>query len=147
MHFFLRHWMRLPLVVRQGVCYGMIGGGSFVLDFFLYLLQTRVFHIYFLVANACSFFIVGTMNFFANRRWTFRHNSRSRLRDYTKFFVIAGVGVVLNTSILGGLVRFFSFHDVVAKIVAAGIVFFWNFGMNRWWTFRARSEPVMALPL
>jgi putative flippase GtrA len=147
MQMFVRLWRRLPLVFRQACFYGLIGGSSFVLDFCLYLLQTRVFHIYFLVANVCSFFVVGTLNFFANRRWTFRHNTKARLRDYTKFFVIAGTGVVLNTGILAGFVQIFALHDVAAKVVAAGIVFFWNFGMNRWWTFRHHEGPTIALPL
>ncbi len=145
--FFISQWKRLPLVFRQAFFYGMIGGCSFVLDFCLYLLQTRIFHIYFLIANVCSFFVVGTLNFFSNRRWTFGNNTKTRLNDYTKFFVIAGTGVVLNTSILAGLVRIFSFHDVVAKVVAAGIVFFWNFGMNRRWTFRHQEGPALVLPL
>lgn len=147
MLFFVTRWRRLPLFMRQGVQYGMIGAGSFLLDFCLYLIQTRVFHLYFLVANVISFFLVGTMNFFANRRWTFGHTAPIRMQEYSKFFVIAGTGVCLNTGILATLVHVFSVHDVVAKVCAAGTVFFWNFGMNRWWTFRhtCTTPPATSL--
>lgn len=147
MDVFFRYWRRLPPVFREAVWYGIIGGSSFVLDFCLYLFLTRALDVYFLLANVLSFFIVGTCNFFANRHWTFGHRGKVRFRDYTKFFVIAGSGVVWNTAILGTLVHAFEFHDVLAKSIAAGIVFFWNFGMNRWWTFRHKKAPPMALPL
>lgn len=136
-------WKGLPLAFRQLVCYGTIGTLSFVSDFFFYAFLTRIVGLHYVVANVCSFAVIGTINFLANRWLTFDHRGAPQVGQYLKFFLVAGTGLVLNTTMLVILVRLFGIYDLVAKACAAMIVFFWNFGMNRFWTFR---HPNAATP-
>jgi len=132
----MERWKKLPLALRQAFAYGLVGGLSFLCDFGFYAFLTRIVGIYFLLANLTSFVVIGTLNFLANRRFTFGHGGRPGLKQYTKFFIVAGTGLALNTGILAFAVTVLHIHDLVAKAVAAFLVFFWNFGMNRYWTFR-----------
>jgi putative flippase GtrA len=134
-------------VAGQAFRYGLIGCVSMLGDLGLYALLTRVFGFYFLMANATSFVVIGGLNYLANRFFTFGHRGSPRLRQFLKFLIIVTVGVGLNTLALGLLVTFLGLHDLLAKIVAAGFVFFWNFGMNRAWTFRETGETIPLTPL
>lgn len=140
-------WKGLPLSFRQFVCYGTVGTLSFVSDFFFYAFLTRIVGLHYVVANVSSFVVIGSLNFLANRWLTFDHRGVPQVRQYLKFFIIAGTGLLLNTTILVVLVRHFGVYDLVAKACAAMLVFFWNFGMNRFWTFRhpTAAEPAPGL--
>lgn len=139
-----RHWRRLPPGLRQFICYGGIGGVSFIADFLFYTFLTRVSGIYYIEANVLSFLTIGSLNFLANRWLTFAHRGRPKLGQYLRFFTVAGGGLVLNTGILVLLVREFGIYDLLAKACAAALVLFWNFGMNRYWTFRHLPEEALV---
>lgn len=138
---------RLPPTFRQATSFAVVGGFSFIADLSFYAFLTRTLGVYYLVANVISFFTIGSVNFLANRHFTFRHRGRPQASQITKFFIVAGTGVVLNTSILALLVRTFGIHDLIAKGAAAGVVFFWNFGVNRFWTFRHPKDNLPVTPL
>jgi putative flippase GtrA len=137
-------WQKMPLPAQQAICYAFIGGLSFCSDFLFYAFLTRVVGVYYLLANITSFIFIGTLNFLANRRLTFKHRGIPEAKQYLKFFIVAGTGVLLNTSILGALVSFFNVYDLAAKGVAAFFVFFWNFGVNRFWTFKHQNPPLVT---
>lgn len=121
------------------VTFAAIGTVSFVCDVSLYALFTRVAGIYFLAANVLSFALAGSVGFFLNRRFTFPHGERGGIKQYARFFGVALTGLALNTLFLWLLVIAFGIHDIVAKFIAAAIVFLWNFSLQRYWTFRIRK--------
>lgn len=102
-----------------------------------------------LYANVSLFagFLIAVSNgFFWNSRWTFRQSDPSqRTRQYGKFFLVNVVGLVLNQFILWLVLRFLAqgrkaseltWEPMGAFAVAVGIVVFWNFSANKFWTFR-----------
>lgn len=94
--------------------------------------------------------VVGTANaFYWNRRWTFRAEGRDRAgRQLGKFFVVAYTGMALRAGIGYVLVHAFvpSGHELsgreaaIWQIPAILMVMFWNFFVNRLWTFKKREE-------
>lgn len=129
-------------LLRQMTRFGLIGGASFVIDVGIYYALTRTtpfFGSYFILANAVSFVLAVTFNFFCNRRWTFYGHGRSVGPQYVKFFSIAVTGLTLNSAFLWFLVAFGHVPDVSAKFIAAAVVFFWNFNLQRLWTFKQNS--------
>lgn len=95
-------------------------------------------------ANTISFSIAVLSNFTWNRLWTFPESRERPLgKQLAQFAVVNLIGLGINTLLLVVLDRFV-FRSMVsdrlsynlAKAVAIGAVLFWNFGMNRLWTYR-----------
>jgi putative flippase GtrA len=95
-------------------------------------------------ANAISFTVAVLSNFTWNRLWTF---PESRLRplgsQLGQFAVVNVLGLGINTVLLLVMDQYVFQHFVgarlsynLAKAFAIGVVLFWNFSVNRIWTYR-----------
>jgi len=123
-------------ILKQFIKFCLVGFSNTVIDFLVYLILTRFFLIYFIIANIFSFLIAATWSFILNKYWTFRNKEKRIKSQYIKFLIISTLGLILNTFFLYILVSYWGFYDLLAKAIAIIIVLFWNFGMNRFWTFR-----------
>ena len=156
------------LVTRQFVKFVIVGGSSFLIDFFVtWFLR---FHsgmaeplgkwlegsipffdkfktpedaaIPIFVAVAASLAIVNS--FIWNRLWTFEiRGKEQRLSQFRRFVLISVIGLVLNVLITSGLNNILPGHRqyslAIAKVVAAGIVAFWNFAGQRYYAFKPQE--------
>jgi len=82
-------------------------------------------------------------NFTWNRLWTYPESrARKKRTQLPQFALVNFIGLVINNIIvvgvdaliIGWLGEPWSYN--IAKIVAIGVVFFWNFIINRLWTYR-----------
>ena len=129
---------------------GMIGA---VIDFGVANLLVYVFFAPLVLAGTISFISAILSNFFWNRYWTYP-DSRSKpiTQQLIQFAVVNGLGLTIRIPILRWLEpvlnRLFSrlpfalpifSPDVLAKnltlAIAVIIVMFWNFFVNRYWTY------------
>jgi putative flippase GtrA len=95
-------------------------------------------------ANCISFSAAVLSNFTWNRLWTFPESRERPIGgQLTQFAIINVLGLAINTAILVLLDRYvfqlfvgerLSYN--LAKAFAIGVVLFWNFGMNRIFTYR-----------
>ena len=97
-----------------------------------------------LLANSLSFTAGLLNNFTWNRLWTFGDavNADWR-RQLAQFTLVSLVGLVLNNlivlsleSILGNILGQPQWGYLPAKVIATGVVVFWNYFANRTWTFK-----------
>ena len=148
---------RLRRELVRFVKFSVVGAIGAVVDFgILYLLHSVLgFHI--VLSNTCSFTTAVLSNFFWNRYWTYP-DSRSRplSTQLRQFFIVNIVGWGINTGILlllrtpfasllvnlGSNLTILSNPELsyklgynLAKAVATVVVMFWNFGINRIWTY------------
>ncbi|CUU33960.1 MAG: GtrA family protein [Armatimonadetes bacterium] len=85
-------------------------------------------------------------SFIWNRRWTFRiRDKHARARQFAKFVTVNVIGMTLNATITTLLVRPFLPNPpklvfMLAQATATGIVLFWNFFANKYWTFREAPQ-------
>jgi putative flippase GtrA len=137
--------------------FSVVGTIGAVIDFgLLYLLHSVLgFHIVF--SNTCSFTAAVLSNFIWNRYWTYPDSrSKSLQTQLRQFFIVNIAGWGINTGIL--LLLRFPFDHLInnlsvyfsslgspelsyklgynmAKVFATIVVLFWNFGVNRFWTY------------
>ncbi|HET6446363.1 MAG TPA: GtrA family protein [candidate division Zixibacteria bacterium] len=102
------------------------------------------------LANTISFTLAVISNFTLNRFWTYPESRSVRKRvQLPQFTVVSIAGLVINNIIFALSVplfdRLISAFDIVptaieayipAKILATIVVLFWNFFVNRYWTYR-----------
>lgn len=95
-------------------------------------------------AATISFTAAVLSNFTWNRLWTFPESRERPLgRQLAQFAVVNIFGLVINNVLLVTTDRYIFQHLVsarlsynLAKAFAIGVVLFWNFGINRVWTYR-----------
>lgn len=122
--------------LRQFVKFSLVGVSNTAVDFLLYAFLTRVVGLHYLAANVLSFGTAATWSYLANRTWTFRDRA-SRIRtQYPKFVAVSVGGLLLTTLSLYVLVHVLGVFDLFAKVLTIGLTLFWNFLLNRYWTFR-----------
>lgn len=122
--------------IRQFVKFAFVGFLSFIVDWGVYFVLTRYALLFYLAAKALSFVAAATNSYIFNRRWTFRSSDKKIVQEFTKFFIISLIGLGLNTLIMYLAVHYLKINDLVAVAVATGIVLFWNFFANKFWTFK-----------
>lgn len=133
---------RRQIIIKQFVKFCLVGTSNLIIDISVYWVLTRTFHIYYLLAAVFSFVIAVSWSFYFNRRWTFRHQGQDLGNQYFKFFIANVLALILNLSMFYLLVEYINFYDLLAKLIIAFIVAFFNFSLNRFWTFRISSPLV-----
>lgn len=146
----LHTWaQRVPILrrsagARQFVKFTLVGVTNTAWDFLIYVLLTRGwlgFSLHFLVANFLAFLVAVINSYCLNKRWTFRDTDRHYHIQFTKFFMVNLVTIVLYEFLLYVFVDHFGWYDLLAKLPAVVIITAWNFSANKFWTFRLRPLP------
>lgn len=140
--------------------FAVVGALGAVIDFSTLNLLIQFAGFPKILANACSFTAAVISNFIWNRLWVYPETRGEPLtRQFVQFFFVNAVGLAINTAIFystdhwllgeagllsgpvgalaptAGMTHFDLAYNG-AKMIATGVVLFWNFFVNRFWTFR-----------
>jgi putative flippase GtrA len=136
--------------VRRFIKFMIVGGIGAMLDVSVLTLLVFVFHVPDYLANIVSVACAIVSNFTWNTLWTFPESrEQNKLhKHFAQFALVNIVGLGIN-EIVFVLTDKFLFEPLLervgvnpalgiypAKMFAIGIVLFWNFGINRIWTYR-----------
>lgn len=124
---------------KQFAKFVMVGLVNTAIDFFIYFSLTRgteFFERHLLSANIIAFSIAATNSFFWNKKWTFRDQGKNYHTQYSKFLIVSIGGLIIAQLIFVLGVHYLKISDIITKLAAVVIVTFWNFALNKWWTFR-----------
>jgi len=127
--------------VILSIKYALVGATSTLIDIGILTLLVEYGHIPLIGAAVISFSVAVVNSFLWNKRWTFKNKNPRIKRQYIKFFLTSLVGLGINLLFLSVFVYLFRLWYVIAKIIITVIVFFWNFTVNRVWTFRSYTIP------
>jgi len=122
--------------LRQFVKFCVIGLLNVVVDWSIFFALDHYTSLHEVIAKFCSFVAGATNSYYFNRRWTFRSTSKDLGKEFGKFFLVASIGSLINTSIFWLVALQLGFPKIVGLIVATGVVTFWNFFTNKHWTFK-----------
>ncbi len=137
--------------VKRFAKFAIVGAAGSVTDFTILNVLIQVFGASLVLANTVSFSVAVAQNFVLNRLWTFPESQTRRAhRQLLQFLGVSLVGLGINQLV------FLSLHHALdafwisawgegigftlsynfAKLLATGVVLFWNFTANRLWTYR-----------
>ena len=140
--------------------FSVVGTLGAVIDFGVLNLLVQLAGFPKVLANGCSFTAAVISNFIWNRLWVYPETRGEPLRkQFVQFLAVNVAGLVINTAIFYGSDRWllgeagllagpvgalalaigmkhFDLAYNGAKVIATGVVLFWNFFVNRVWTFR-----------
>ena len=110
------------------------GSGVFI-DFGITYLCKEWLRLNKYLANSLGFLCASTSNYVLNRIWTFHNENPDIAGQYLRFLGIAAVGLVINNLTIYLLHERWKLNFYLAKLFAIGVVTFWNFFMNYFFTF------------
>jgi putative flippase GtrA len=87
------------------------------------------------IANAIGFTVAATTNYMLNRVWTFHSQNPHVAQEFSRFFLIALIGLAINSAIIWLMNGKFKVNFYLSKLVATLIVTLWNFMINAYFTF------------
>jgi putative flippase GtrA len=94
-------------------------------------------------ATLAGYLLGGVISYGLNRRQTF-DSDRPHAEAGWRFATVATVGFFITWGLMELLVEHWGAPYLPAQVVTTGLVLFWSFGANRFWTFRdppaARGE-------
>ena len=115
--------------------FGIVGFSGVIVDFSITFVCKEYLKIQKYVANGIGFTIAATTNYFLNRIWTFESTNPNVLMEFTRFFVIALIGLGINSAIVWAMSGRLKVNFYVSKLVATVVVTAWNFLINAYYTF------------
>ncbi len=132
-----------PKEVSRFVKFALVGALGAIIDLGLLNLMRGFFGWDLIWANTLSVSVAILSNFTWNRLWTYPESrTRKKRKQLPQFTVVNLVGLIINNLIVVGLDALLVAHVGepwsynIAKVIAIGVVLFWNFGINRLWTYR-----------
>lgn len=146
--------LRLPVIKRLGFAqrpreferflkFAIVGAIGMVVDLSTLTMAREWLHFPLELAVAVGFTLAVISNFTWNRLWTFPESRERPIQSQlAQFFAINAIGLGINEVVVAALHPLFSrvTHDppayMGAKVIAIGIVLFWNYFVNRKWTYK-----------
>lgn len=122
--------------IREFIKFSLVGASGTVIDWLIYFIFSRWLGVFYLIAKTISFIIAAANNYLLNRVWTFRSQDNRIVLEFGKFFIVSLVGLGLNVLLMYLAVDIIGWGDFIGLIIATGLVMFWNFFANKYWTFR-----------
>jgi putative flippase GtrA len=136
--------------VKRFIKFAMVGGFGAILDVTVLTVLVFVFHTPDYLANLISVGCAVVSNFTWNTLWTFPESRQQNNlhKHFAQFLLVnlAGLGinelvfVITDKFLFEPLFIALGLNVALAiypsKLFAIGVVLFWNFGINRIWTYR-----------
>lgn len=113
----------------------IVGFSGVFVDFGITFLFKEVFKVQKYISNAIGFTTAATTNYFLNRIWTFDSHNPNVAGEFSRFFLIALIGLGINSLIIWAMSGKLKINFYLSKLVATIIVTAWNFLINAYFTF------------
>lgn len=130
----------VPPGIERFLKYTAVGTSTFALDLALLFVLTDVFGVYYVFSAGIAFAIAVSLNYLLAREHVFPETERALHTGYVIFLSIAGAGLFAVMSLMYLAVDVFGFGYIVSRIVIAGFVGLWTYGMNAYANFNIQSR-------
>jgi putative flippase GtrA len=118
--------------------YLVVGGVAAIVDISLFMLFAEGLGLPYLRVSAATFVLATLVNYWLSIRLVFVSGARFRRRwEVALVFAVSTIGLGLNQVILAFSVEKLATGLLAAKLLATGMVFFWNYFARRVLVFGA----------
>jgi putative flippase GtrA len=87
-----------------------------------------------ILSTSVGFIVAANFSYLVNYHWTFKSTIPHR-HAIPKFLLVAGTGLGLNALVFAAVHYGLGAHHLLAQVFATGLVLFWNFALQRAWSF------------
>lgn len=113
----------------------IVGFSGLFIDFGLTFICKEKLNLNKYLSNSIGFLVAASSNYFLNRIWTFGSNNTKIIVEFSSFFIVSIIGLLINSSILWLIHNKIGVNFYLAKFGAILVTTLWNFFANYYFTF------------
>lgn len=125
--------------VLKFIRYALVGFTGVAVDFSITYLFKEYIKVSKYIANSIGFCTAVITNYLLNRYWTFGAGNEDVFIQFGTFLAVSLIGLLINNFIVFLLSEKLKINFYISKLVAIGVVVFWNFFVNYYYTFRSAA--------
>lgn len=118
------------------ILYLFFGGLSFVLNIFIYVCLTKIYHLNELFANAVSWIIVILFVFITNRKWVFDSGKERGIKQFINFVYTRVATLIMEEVVLYIGITVLSIKDLYVKVLGQIVVIIVNYIFSKCIVFK-----------
>jgi len=132
-------------VFKQFICFTAVGAIGTLFHYAVLISLVQFIQLRPIIGSTAGFSVGAVVNYILNYYVTFRSNS-SHWAAMPKFYLVALVGLGINTAFMYMLNEWLMIHYLIAQVISTGAVLVSNFVCNKLWTFKEASHVTDRLP-
>jgi putative flippase GtrA len=125
----------MEAIIHKLIKFSIVGFSGLIIDFGLTYLFKEKYKMNKYVANSLGFIVAASSNYIFNKLWTFENTELNITAQYTSFFLIALMGLLITNGMIYLLNQKLKWNFYVSKLIAIALVIIWNFTLNYLYTF------------
>jgi putative flippase GtrA len=119
----------------QLIKYVGVGGTAAFVEWISFALLVGAARVHYLAAVTVSFIVATAVNYFLSGRFVFMRGRHTAHKELILLYLVSAVGLLLNLLLMALFFGLWSIPVMPAKILATGVVFFWNFETRKMWVY------------
>ena len=122
------------------VRYFFVGAAAAAVDIGLFTVFARLLGYNYLAVAGCTFVVATLVNYSLSVRHVFASGTRfGRSLEVALVFAVSAIGLAINQGVLFVAVERLGLDLVLSKILATGVVFFWNYQLRANFVFKGQA--------
>ena len=124
--------------LKQFISYFFVGFSAAIVEWSSFFVFNELLLLNIFLSTALSFVCATTVNWVLGRKTTFKEHAKTKkgTQDVFQVFFVSGIGLGMNLLLMWLFVDILSFYSLLAKIIATGIVFIWNFASRKYLIYK-----------
>lgn len=123
--------------IKEFLLYLVVGGIATVTEWVLFFIMDKCY-IHYAIATIIAYLLSTLVNWWAGRLLVFKESYGSFLKEILSIYVASIVGLLLNLVIMWLAVDIANMNEMISKILATAIVFFYNFLVRKLLIYKRR---------
>ena len=119
--------MKLKQISVQFFIYFIVGGLATIVEWAAFYVLNSLFAVHYAFATTLAFILSTATNWLFGRLILFRDSKQNTAKELVKIYMVSIIGLLMNIAIMFVAIEKLGIQDMIAKIIATGIVFIWNF--------------------
>lgn len=124
--------------MKQFVAYLLVGGGATIVEWLCFWIFSNYIGIQYLVATTLAFIASTFANWLLGRLFAFKDEAKNTniIKEILSIYLVSVIGLGLNLVIMYVMVERFIINAMISKIMATGLVFFYNYFVRKLLIYR-----------
>jgi putative flippase GtrA len=137
----LLHFNKINTLIKKNISvsfYKYVGVGSIaaLVDISIFSVFAKLLGLNYLIVALVSFTIASFVNYILSIKYVFKSRARySKGREIFAVYMVSFFGLVINEIVLYALIDLLFMEMIFAKVLATGIIFFWNYLIRKNYIF------------
>lgn len=126
------------MMITQFISYFFVGGIAAIVEWVMFAFFANAIGVDYILATCLAFVFSTVTNWILGRNWTFKNNrsyDNKKAKEMLLVFAVSAIGLLFNMGLMYTFVTIMELNTdilkTISKIVATGIVFFWNFFIRK----------------